>query len=177
MRRALLAGFCLVAFTTADAAAQSPDAAVAFGTRHAVALRTHGDVLTRGDNVSCQLGRAAGNTGRIVDALATYDLTNLRPGNAADAMRVKANPVLPDPAQANRIQMIAITFSLGPKPAGAQLEWETKVKESFDFGGLAALLQRSGATETAERFGFHGVGAVPLRTKEISASSVPPLLL
>ena len=80
-------------------------------------------------------------SGRIVDALATYDLTNLRSGAAADAMRVKANPVLPDPAQANRIQMIAILFSFGPKPAGSQLDWQTKVKESFDFAALAALLR------------------------------------
>jgi alpha-tubulin suppressor-like RCC1 family protein len=39
------------------AAAAEP--AVAFGTKHAVALRTNGDVLTWGDNVYCQLGRAS----------------------------------------------------------------------------------------------------------------------
>jgi alpha-tubulin suppressor-like RCC1 family protein len=33
------------------------DAAIAFGTKHAIALRTNGDVLTWGDNVGCQLGR------------------------------------------------------------------------------------------------------------------------
>jgi hypothetical protein len=32
-------------------------------------------------------------------------------------------------------------FSFGPKPAGAQLEWQTKVKESFDFAALAAMLR------------------------------------
>ena len=45
--------------------AQSTDAAIAFGNRHAVALRTNGDVLTWGENVYCQLGRASkGNSGR-----------------------------------------------------------------------------------------------------------------
>ena len=39
------------------AAAAEP--AVAFGIKHAVALRTNGDVLTWGDNVFCQLGRAS----------------------------------------------------------------------------------------------------------------------
>ena len=34
---------------------------VVFGTRHGVALRTNGEVLTWGDNVGCQLGRRSGN--------------------------------------------------------------------------------------------------------------------
>ena len=34
---------------------------VVFGTRHAVALKNNGDVVTWGDNVTCQLGRTAGN--------------------------------------------------------------------------------------------------------------------
>jgi hypothetical protein len=41
----------------------------------------------------------------------------------------------------NRIQVIAVMFSFGPKPAGTQLEWQTKTKNSFDFAALAALLQ------------------------------------
>src|SRR6187200_1496922 len=45
--------------------AQGSDAAIAFGSRHGVALRTNGDVLTWGENVYCQLGRASkGNSGR-----------------------------------------------------------------------------------------------------------------
>ena len=46
-------------------AAQAPNAAIAFGSRHAVALKTNGDVLTWGENVYCQLGRSSrGNSGR-----------------------------------------------------------------------------------------------------------------
>jgi hypothetical protein len=41
--------------------AQTDISAVVFGTRHAVALKNNGDVLTWGDNVTCQLGRTAGN--------------------------------------------------------------------------------------------------------------------
>jgi alpha-tubulin suppressor-like RCC1 family protein len=41
--------------------AQADTRTVVFGTRHAVALKNNGDVLTWGDNVGCQLGRAGGN--------------------------------------------------------------------------------------------------------------------
>lgn len=78
---------------------------------------------------------------RIVDSLATYDLTNIQPGPAERAMKVKRDPGFPDMATPNRIQVIAVMFSFGPKPAGAQLEWQTKTKESFDFAALAAMLR------------------------------------
>ena len=53
--------FLLVIFTvpSQNVTAQSSNAAVAFGNRHAVALRTNGEVLTWGENVYCQLGRAS----------------------------------------------------------------------------------------------------------------------
>jgi alpha-tubulin suppressor-like RCC1 family protein len=39
---------------------------IAFGSRHAVALRNNGEVLTWGDNVMCQLGRGTrGNSGAV----------------------------------------------------------------------------------------------------------------
>ena len=56
-------------------------------------------------------------------------------------MRAKPDPAFPDPAAPNRIQVIAVSFSFGPKPVGAQLDWQTKTIESFDFAALAALLQ------------------------------------
>ncbi|HEX8029317.1 MAG TPA: hypothetical protein VF491_12675 [Vicinamibacterales bacterium] len=77
----------------------------------------------------------------ILDAAATYDLTNLRPGTADQAMRAKPDPQFPDMSTPNRIQVIAVAFSFGPKPTGAQLDWQTKTKASFDFAALAALLQ------------------------------------
>jgi hypothetical protein len=77
----------------------------------------------------------------ILDATANYDLKNLQPGPAERAMRAKPDPAFPDLTAPNRIQVIAVTFSFGPKPAGAQLDWQTKTKDSFDFAALAALLQ------------------------------------
>src|SRR5688572_23794569 len=58
--------FALVVFAWfTPLSAQTPAAAVVFGNRHAVALKTNGDVLTWGENVYCQLGRGSrGNSGR-----------------------------------------------------------------------------------------------------------------
>jgi alpha-tubulin suppressor-like RCC1 family protein len=47
------------------ASAQVEGTAMAFGTRHALALRANGDVLSWGDNVGCQLGRRAGNSSAV----------------------------------------------------------------------------------------------------------------
>jgi alpha-tubulin suppressor-like RCC1 family protein len=78
---------------------------------------------------------------RIMDSLAAYDLTNIQPGTADQAIKVKRDPSFPDMSTPNRVQAIAVMFSFGPKPTGAQLEWQTKVKESFDFAALAAMLR------------------------------------
>ena len=77
----------------------------------------------------------------ILDAMATYDLTEPSAGPADHAMKAKRDPSFPDMSTPNRIQVIAVMFSFGPKPAGAQLDWQTKTKESFDFAALAAMLQ------------------------------------
>ena len=77
----------------------------------------------------------------ILDGIANYDLTNLRPGTADQAMRAKPDPMFPDMSSPNRIQVIAVTFSFGPKPVGAQLDWQAKTKASFDYAALAAMLQ------------------------------------
>ena len=47
--------------TSGAVSAQTDAGTIVFGTRHAVLLKTNGDVWTWGDNVTCQLGRAAGN--------------------------------------------------------------------------------------------------------------------
>jgi hypothetical protein len=54
---------------------------------------------------------------------------------------VKRDPAFPDTAAPNRVQVIAVMLSFGPKPAGAQLDWKTKVAESLDLAALAALLR------------------------------------
>ena len=77
----------------------------------------------------------------ILDAMANYDLRNIEPGPAERAMRVKRDPSFPDLSSPNRIQVIAVRMSFGPKPTGAMLEWQNRVKASFDVAGLAALLR------------------------------------
>jgi alpha-tubulin suppressor-like RCC1 family protein len=61
----VLSLFFMLPVPSSHVTAQSSDAAFAFGNRHAVALRTNGELLTWGENVSCQLGRGSkGNSGR-----------------------------------------------------------------------------------------------------------------
>ena len=78
----------------------------------------------------------------ISDVIAQYNLTNLRPGDRTRAMAFKADPRFPNYAEPNRIQMIAVAFSMdsAPKPTPRSL-WQQKVKETFDFAALAALLK------------------------------------
>jgi len=97
------------------------------------------DRAVRGREI--QQAHMARVTPLIIDALATYDLTNLRPGTAEQAMRAKPDPSFPDVSAPNRVQVIAVMFSFGPKPAGAQLDWQTRTIAEFDFAALAALLQ------------------------------------
>ena len=54
----LLLVFC---FSAAGTVAQADAPQIAFGGRHAVALRTNGEIVTWGNNVGCQLGRRTGN--------------------------------------------------------------------------------------------------------------------
>jgi hypothetical protein len=78
----------------------------------------------------------------IADALAQYQLTNIRPGNAAAAMKVKPDPGFPDPKDPNRIQLIIINFSVDPDARqAARRAWQQQVKDTFDFAALAALLK------------------------------------
>lgn len=80
----------------------------------------------------------------ILDALAQYDLTNLRPGAAAQAISVKPDPavVASIAADPNRIQIIALAFSEDPDPKKAERRaWQARFKQSFDYASLAALLR------------------------------------
>lgn len=58
----LAAGVAAVLLCASAAHAQTDRPTIAFGTKHALALRDNGDVLSWGDNVMCQLGRPAGNS-------------------------------------------------------------------------------------------------------------------
>ncbi len=78
----------------------------------------------------------------ITEAMATYDLTNLQAGPADRAMGVKPDPTFPDFKDPNRIQLIAITFSIDPNTRNTDRRaWQQRVKETFDYAALAALLK------------------------------------
>jgi hypothetical protein len=81
-------------------------------------------------------------TNRMADLRAQYELTNLRPGTADAAMSVKRDPSFPDFSTPNRIQVITVAFSYDPDPAQVERRaWQTRVKETFDFAALAALIK------------------------------------
>ena len=78
----------------------------------------------------------------MTDATAQYDLTNIKPGPADRALGVKPDPSFPDPKQPNRVQAIAIIFSHDPDPKQIERRaWQQKVKDTFDFAALAALIE------------------------------------
>ena len=78
----------------------------------------------------------------VSDATAEYELTNLRPGDADRAISVKPDPAFPDRRDPNRVQTIAVMFSLDPNPRNTERRaWQQKVKETFDYAALAAMLK------------------------------------
>jgi hypothetical protein len=78
----------------------------------------------------------------VTDANAQYQLTNLKPGDAEHAISVKRDPSFPDTATPNRIQVIAVGFFFAADARDTALvTWGQRTKASFDFSGLATLLQ------------------------------------
>jgi hypothetical protein len=78
----------------------------------------------------------------IVEEMARYDLTNLVAGPAERAISVKPDPAFPDLEDPNRIQLIAILFSEDPNTKHVERRaWQQRVKETFDYAALAALLK------------------------------------
>jgi hypothetical protein len=56
-------------------------------------------------------------------------------------MRFKPDPTFPDTSTPDRIQVITIAFSQDPDPRQVERRaWQQRVKETFDFAALAALL-------------------------------------
>ena len=76
---------------------------------------------------------------KMSDLRAQYELTNLKPGTADAAMSFKRDPSFPDVSSPNRIQVITVMFSFDSDPAAKA--WGARVKETFDFAALAALLK------------------------------------
>lgn len=75
-------------------------------------------------------------------AIHSLQLTNLRPGEASKAIRVKADPSFPGPKTSARIQLIALLIAPEPDPAKTDRQaWRERIRQTFDIKGLAALLQ------------------------------------
>ena len=79
---------------------------------------------------------------KMSDLRAQFELTNLRPGAADAAMSFKHDPSFPDFSNPNRIQVITVIVSYDPDPKQIERRaWQTRVKETLDYGALAALLK------------------------------------
>jgi hypothetical protein len=75
-------------------------------------------------------------------AVHSLQLTNLRPGDASKAIRVKADPAFPGEKTSTGIRLI--TLMIAPEPDPAKLDrkaWRERIRQTFDVAGLAALLQ------------------------------------
>jgi len=112
----------------------------------ALRLRTQAmDLLREADQVSKDHGeRAVLEEEALRDA---YELTNLKPGPAEQALAYKMDPTFPSLSQPGKIQVIVLsTVTLAeedilqrPEQA-ARKAWLDRVKESIDYAALAALL-------------------------------------
>ncbi|OQW33407.1 MAG: hypothetical protein A4E19_03085 [Nitrospira sp. SG-bin1] len=78
---------------------------------------------------------------------AAYELTNLKPGPAEQALAYKMDPTFPNGSQPGKIQVIAVSVSMqngedvlqGPEQAARQA-WLERVRASIDYARLAAIL-------------------------------------
>jgi hypothetical protein len=111
------------------------------------AVQAQIDALPR-DNQRAATGRTIRQrymesvSNQMADLRAQYDLTNLTPGAADAAMSVKRDPSFPDFTNPNRVQVITVMFSYDPDPRQVERRaWQTRIKETFDFAALAALIE------------------------------------
>jgi hypothetical protein len=82
------------------------------------------------------------------DALrSAYELTNLKPGPAEQAMAYKMDPTFPNRSRPGTIQVIAVSAStkdeddiLERPEHTARKVWLDRVKSSINYAALAALL-------------------------------------
>lgn len=80
----------------------------------------------------------------IQDARAAYELTNIRPGDAARAMAFKPDPAFPDMRDPFRPQLIMVNFWSKSDPkdqTSPRTQWLRRARETFDFAAVAALLR------------------------------------
>ena len=109
----------------------------------AEATRLRGEANALGLKVRALRQRRMEKAGPLISAAsARYDLMNLQPGPAERAISYKPDPTFLDANRSDRIQMIAISFSNDPDPKQVERRaWQQRVKDTFDFAALAALLK------------------------------------
>jgi hypothetical protein len=77
----------------------------------------------------------------VLTGLAFFATRDRQPAAAAD-FADQGQPFFPDFKDPNRIQMIAIVFSVDPDPKNVERRaWQQRVKDTFDYAALAALLK------------------------------------
>lgn len=75
----------------------------------------------------------------VLYAVSEFALYHIKPGDAANAIAVKPDPTFPDPRQPDKIQLITVSVSKGKQRDGAP-EWMAQTRATFDWMGIAALL-------------------------------------
>ena len=122
------------------------EAAVSSHEVAALQLRTRAkDVLQEADHIrNSHMERAALEEEALRDA---YELTNLKPGPAEQALAYKMDPTFLNRNQPGKIQVIAVSASTqneeavrqGPEQS-ARKAWLDRIKSSIDYSALEALL-------------------------------------
>ncbi len=77
-------------------------------------------------------------------AIHVLQITNIRPGEASKAIRVKADPAFPGPKTSGGIELIALMIAPEPDPAKLDRKaWRERVRQTFDVAAVAALLKET----------------------------------
>ncbi len=103
------------------------------------------DLLEEADHIRRDHTEQAALKGELLRS--AFELSNLKPGSAGQALAYKMDPAFPDRRQPGKIQVIAVsTLTLteqdvtGNSEQEARKAWLDRVKSSIDYAALAALL-------------------------------------
>jgi hypothetical protein len=122
------------------------EAAASNSEAEALRLRTQArDLLQDADHIRNDHMERVALKGEMLRS--AFELSNLKPGSAEQALAYKMDPTFPDRRQPGRIQVIAVsTLTLneqdviGNPEQEARKAWLDRVKSSIDYAALAALL-------------------------------------
>ncbi|MBS0181363.1 MAG: hypothetical protein JSS39_03110 [Nitrospira sp.] len=122
------------------------EASVSYNEAATLRLRTQAaDLLQNADRIRKDHMERAALEGEALQA--AYELTNLKPGPAEQALAYKLDPTFPNRSQSGKIQVIAVSVSaqsegeiLQRPEHAARKAWLDRVKLSIDYAALAALL-------------------------------------